>query len=184
MRVSGSFAPRSALFAAIVCLFISRPILAKSPPSNICSLLTPAQLKKTVGQPFGTPQKSTAPPAFAGQPSGTQCEYAAQKGPAVKAAFIAYVDSSAAQAKQTFDRLSAFYRPKSKPAIGDGAYMDANGAIHVLKGRVRFFIAIEPGGTSKINPFLSWMNHGQSSSDTPAKEKQVKDLAALVAGEP
>ncbi len=173
------------MVAACLAIGISsaRSVWAKDPPSDVCSLLAPTQLEKTVGQPFGAAQKSTAPAAFGGQPSGTQCEFAAKKGPAIKVVFIAYVDPSATQAKQTFDRLSAFYKPKSRPAIGDGAYLDSNGAIHVLKGRVRYFISIGPAGASKVNPFVSWMNQGKSSSDTPENEKQVKDLAAAVASE-
>ncbi len=161
----------------------ARSIWAKDLPSDVCSLLTPTQLEKTVGHPFGAAQKSTAPAPFAGQPSGTQCEFAAQKGAAIKVVFIAYVDPSAEQAKQNFDKLSAFYRPKSRPANAEAAYLDSNGAIHVLKGRVRYFIAIEPAGASKMNPFVSWMDRGKSSSDTPAREGQVKELATMVAAE-
>ena len=73
---------------------------------------------------------------------------------------IAYADASAAQAKQNFDRLSSWFKPKSNPAIGDSAYIDSEGAIHVLKGKVRFYIQFEP-------------IHGL--------EKQLNDLAMSVA---
>src|SRR5579862_7161281 len=76
-------------------------VLAKNPPLDVCSLLTLAQLQKTLGQPFSSPQKSTAPPAYAGDPSGTQCEYRATQGSPIKAVLIAYVDPSAAHATQT-----------------------------------------------------------------------------------
>jgi len=165
--------------AALACAFNTSSVMAKDPPSDTCSLLAPAQLQKTLGQPFSAPQKSIAPAAFAGQPSGSQCEYSAQKGAAVKVVFIAYVDPSAAEAKQNFDKLSAWYTPKSKPAIGNSAYIDSKGSIHVLKGKVRFYIAIEPAGTSKATPFLPWLSRGKS--DTPAQEKQLKDLAVSVA---
>jgi hypothetical protein len=77
--------------------------------------------------------------------------------------FIAYVDSSPAQAKQNFDKLSMWFPAKSKPAIGDSAYIDTKGAIHVLKGRVRYYIEISSSGGSS--------------------EKAVNDLATLVATE-
>lgn len=165
---------------ALVCAFMAGSALANEPPSNLCSLLAPSQLEKSLGQPFAAPQKSTAPAAFAGQPSGTQCEYVAQKGQAIKVSFIAYVDPSETQAKQTFDRLAAYYQPKSKPAVGDSAYFDAHHAIHVLKGKVRFYIAIEPAGASKMSPFLSYLS-GSKSGGGAGQENQVKDLAAGVA---
>jgi hypothetical protein len=169
------------MIALLVGAFNGAAALAKDPPSDICSLLLPTQLEKTLGQPFGAAQKSTAPAPFAGQPSGTECDFPAQKGPAVKVVFIAYVDPSAPDAKQTFDRLAAWYTPKSKPAVGDAAYIDSKGAIHVLKGRVRYYIGIAPMGTSKAAPFVPWLS-GQHS-DTPAKDDQLKDLAAGVAAQ-
>lgn len=74
--------------------------------------------------------------------------------------FIVYVDASTTEAKQTFDKLSAWYAPKSKPAVGDSAYIDAKGAIHVLKGKTRYYVSVEP-----------------------ANEKQAKDLAASIAAQ-
>lgn len=180
------FARISSLLAALtimasVCGFNGNIVLAKELPSDVCSLLAQESLEKNLGQTFDAPKKSTAPAAFSGQPAGTQCEYSSKDGRAIKVVFISYVDPSATQAKQTFDRLSAFYSPKSKPAVGDSAYIDSNGAIHVLKGRIRYYIAIEPEGTSKFAPFLSWALKGHSSSGTPAQDKQMEHLAASVA---
>jgi hypothetical protein len=166
---------------AFVCALNARSILAKDPPSDLCSLLAPSALEKVIAQPFSAAEKSTAPAAFAGQPSGTHCEYAAQKGAAIKVVFIAYVDPSAALAKQTFEKLSVWYAPESWPAIGDSSYVDAHHAIHVLKGRVRFYIGIEATTTSKTAPFRPWSSQGKSPAST--SEKEVKDLAAWVAGE-
>lgn len=163
--------------ATLICVLGTSSLPAKNLPSDVCSLLTPAQLEKTLGQPYAAPEKSTAPPPYAGHPAGTQCEYNTQKGPAMKVVLIAYIDRSPAEAKQTFDRLSAWYRPKSKPAVGDSAYFDANHAIHVLKDRVRYYIAIEAAGTSKNAPYTPWA----SGPNSPSQEKQVKDLAAAVA---
>lgn len=167
---------------AVICALNVGLVLAKNPPLDVCALLSPAQLQKTLGQPFSSPEKSTAPPAYAGDPSGTQCEFHATQGSSIKVVLIAYVDPSAAHATQTFNKLAAFYKPKSKPAIGDSAYTDANGAIHVLKGSVRYFIDIEPVGASKANPYVSWMGRSQSSPDTSEKEKRVEALATAVAG--
>ena len=115
-----------------------------APPANGCSLLTPAQIEKVLGQPFGAPAESQAPPAYGKQPWGSHCEYSSQKGAPVRVTFIVYEDASASEAKQTFDKLSVWFVPKSKPAVGDSAYIDADHAIHVLKGRVRFYISISP----------------------------------------
>jgi hypothetical protein len=129
-----------------------------APQAAGCSMLTPAQIQKVLGQPFGAPSETSAPPAYGQQPWGSNCQYASQKGAHTKVTFIVYVDASAAEAKQTFNKLSFWFAPKSKPAIGDSAYIDAHGAIHVLKGKVRYYIAIDP-----------------------SNEKQTKDLAASIA---
>ncbi|MGH9683721.1 MAG: hypothetical protein ACRD4S_08945 [Candidatus Acidiferrales bacterium] len=130
-----------------------------APSAGGCALLTPAQIQKILGQPFSAPAESKAPPAYGQQPWGSHCEYASQKGPNTKVVFIVYEDASAPVAKQTFDKLSMWFAPKSKPSIGDSAYIDASHAIHVLKGKVRYYVSINP-----------------------ANEKQLNDLATLVAG--
>jgi hypothetical protein len=133
------------------------PAAYAAPPSG-CSMLAPAQIQKTVGQPFGAPKETKAPPAYGKQPWGAHCEYNSRNAPDVTVTFIVYVDASASQAKQTFDMLSMWFPAKSKEAIGDAAYIDKEGAIHVLKGKVRYFISIDP-----------------------ANEKKLKDLATAVA---
>lgn len=142
----------------VVALCGSRAAYA-APPADSCSLLTPAQIQKVLGQPFGQPSESKAPPAYGNQPWGANCEYSSQKGAHVTVVFIAYVEASASEAKQTFDKLSAWFAPKSRPAIGDSAYIDSDNAIHVLKGKVRYYISLDP-----------------------QNEKQMKDLAASIAG--
>jgi hypothetical protein len=130
-----------------------------APPAGGCSMLTPAQIEKVLGQPFGAPGESKWPPAYGKPPWGTQCQYDSQKGPNTKVTFIVYIEQTAAEAKQTFEKLSMWFPAKSKPAIGDSAYMDNSHAIHVLKGKVRYYISIDP-----------------------ANEKQAKDLATSIAG--
>ncbi len=139
---------------------------AKDLPSDICSLLGPQQLQKTLGEPFGSPVKNTAPPAYSGQAPGTNCRYADQKSGRHEVVLIVYVDRSPAEAKDTFAKLSAWYPATSKPSgIGDSAYIDKNHAIHVLKGSVRFFINVA------------------SSDSGAALEKQAQDLATAVAAQ-
>lgn len=154
--------------ALALCLFAfpTNPAAAKDLPSDICSLLAPQQLQKTLGQPFNAAEKNTAPPAYAGQPAGTNCAYAGQKSGSQAVTLIVYVDRSPEEAKATFDKLSAWYPATSKPSgIGDSAYIDKSHAIHVLKGSVRYFISIS------------------SRDSATAREKQAQDLAASVAAQ-
>ena len=117
-------------------------------------------------RPFGAPEKSTAPAAYRGQPSGTNCNFSDQKSGSQGVRFIVYVDRSPAEAKQTFEKLSVFFPAESKPSgIGDSAYIDDDHAVHVLKGNVRFFI-----------------NVCSDASDT-TREKQARDLAIAVAAQ-
>jgi len=152
--------------AFLLLAFHPNPAAGKDLPSDICSLLAPQQLQKTLGQPFGAPQKATAPSPYRGLNSGTNCQYTSQKNGSQGVTFIVYVDHSPAEAKQTFEKLSAWYPAISKPSgIGDSAYIDKSHAIHVLKGSVRYFIDV-----------------GSSASDA-VRDKQVQDLAASVAAQ-
>jgi len=144
----------------------ANPAAAKDLPSDICSLLGPQQLQKTLGQPFGPAQKNTAPPAYPGQQPGTNCHYTGQKSSSQDVILIVYVDRSPAEAKQTFDKLSAWFPATTKPSgIGDSAYIDSGHAIHVLKGTVRYYITVS------------------SNASDPAREKQAQDLAIAVAAQ-
>ncbi len=155
-----------ALALAIALLaFDANSAAAKDLPSDVCALLSTQQLQKTLGVPFDAPQKAGAPAAYAGQHTGTNCHFT-QKGGHDEVIFIVYIDNSAAEAKSTFEKLSAWYPAISKPSgIGDSAYIDKHHAIHVLKGSVRFFITAATG-----------------ASDA-ALDKQVQDLAAAVAAQ-
>lgn len=153
--------PVALALALFFFAFYPNPASAKDLPSDVCSLLTTQQLQKTLGQTFGAAQKTSAPPAYMGQAAGTNCRYSDQGGHH-EVVLIVYADHSADEAKQTFEKLSAWYPTLSKPSgIGDSAYIDKTHAIHVLKGSVRFFI-----------------NAGSGASD-----KQVQDLATAVAAQ-
>jgi len=70
------------------------------------------------------------------------------------------------QSARASARLSAFYGPPTPvKGLGDEAYFDVQHALHVRKGKVRFYINLSP-----LETF------------TPAKQKQITDLATAVAG--
>lgn len=152
--------PRLWLIVATFLIFgASSPrYTCAAPQGPGCSMLTPAQIQKVLGQPFAAPTVGAWPPAFGTQPWGSQCRYSSEKGSHMVVTFIVYVEASPSEAKQTFDKLTMWFAPKEKPAIGDSAYIDAPGAIHVLKGKVRYYISLDP-----------------------KNEKQMKDLAASIA---
>ena len=77
------------------------------------------------------------------------------------------MESSPAAAKETFNKLSPYYGPNTAVTGNwDTAYLDARHAIHVQKGKVRYYLNLDPIGT-----------------DTAKTEKQLKDLATWVAGQ-
>ena len=135
---------------------------AAEPPADLCSLLPAAEVSKTLGRAYDSPQKSVAPRPYANTAEGTDCNYLAKGS---KLWFRAYVDPSPSAAADLFARLGKFYSPQTPvPGLGDEAYFDPAHALHVRKGKVRFYINLEP------------------MDFTPAIEKQLKDLAGRVAG--
>ena len=135
---------------------------ATEPPVDLCSLLLAAEVSKTLGRAYDSPQKSVAPRPYANTAEGTDCNYLAKGS---KLWFRAYVDPSPSAAADLFARLGKFYSPQTLvPGLGDEAYFDPAHALHVRKGKVRFYINLEP------------MNF------SPAIEKQLKDLASQVTG--
>ena len=141
---------------------------------NDCSLVTPAMLNKTLGQPMtGKPEVQKAPPMYEGA-WGWHCTYSVgyQNHGGVKVEFSVYTEASAAKARQDFDAYAiAADDARGKPSVGDGAYWvepDASKRasdtskktlfLYVLKGKVHFSLEL-----------------------TPANEKQLSELAAAVA---
>jgi len=151
------------ILLAILVIYISIgpvAILAKQLPSDRCALLPASELQKVLGGSFGQPTSHSAPPPYRNVPAGTECDYGAAQGDG-ETRFIVYVDPSAAIAKETFEKLMMWFPAKSKLAhLGDNAYIDKGGAIHVLKGSVRFYIGVTPD----------------------AKDAQLVDLATSVLG--
>ena len=133
---------------------------SNEPPADLCSLLPATQVSKTLGRTYEAPQKSEAPRPFANTNTGTDCNYLAKGS---KLWFRIYVDPSPSAAADLFAKLSKFYgTPKKVSGLGDEAYFDEQHALHVRKGKVRFYL--------NLNPI-----------DSPATaEKQLTDLANSV----
>jgi len=149
--------------AFVVATCAVQPARATEPPADLCSLLPAAEVSKTLGRTYGAPEKSVAPRPYANTAEGTDCNYLAKES---KLWFRAYVDPSPSAAAELFAKLSKFYRTQAPVSgLGDEAYFDAQHGLHVRKGKVRFYLNLEP------------------MDFTPAIEKQLKDLASRVAGQ-
>jgi hypothetical protein len=137
---------------------------ASEPPADLCSLLPAAELSKTLGQTYDSPQKSIAPRPFPNTAEGTDCTYKRSKDARErKLVFRAYVDPSPSAATDLFARLSKFFGPPTPiTGVGDQAYFDKHHGLHVLTGKVRFYIAMD--------------------DFTPTIEKQLENLASQVVG--
>jgi hypothetical protein len=124
-------------------------------------------VSKTLGKAYDAPKKSVAPRPYANTAEGTDCNYLSKGAAGSKLWFRAYVDPSPSAAADLFAQLSKFYGPPTPvTGLGDEAYFDKAHALHVRKGKVRFYINLSP-----MNTF------------TPAIEKQLKDLGSRVAGQ-
>ncbi len=138
-----------------------RPAGATEPPSDLCTLLPAADVSKTLGRAYDSPKKSVAPRPFANTSTGTDCNYPAKGS---KLWFRAYADPSPSAAADLFAKLSKFYGPQTPvTGLGDEAYFDGQHALHVRKGKVRFYLNLAP------------------MDFTPAIEKQLRDLGSRVA---
>ena len=166
-RISSPRVLPIAMFLTLIMFFTNLALHAKGPPSDACVMLPADQLAKVLEQPFGPATKTVAPSAFSGSPTGTDCTFRTEKGLQRQLLFRIYVESSPAAAKETFNKLSAYYGPNTVVTGNwDNAYLDAVHAIHVQKGNVRYYLNLNP-----IGP------------DAAKTEKQVKDLATLIAGQ-
>ena len=122
---------------------------ASTPPADLCSLISAADLSKIVGQTYGRPTQTVAPAPFPNTATGTDCTYTASSGG--KILFRAYVDPSPAAASDLFAKLGAFFgMPTPVTGIGDKAYFDQHNALHALKGQVRFYIQTDAADPKKI----------------------------------
>jgi len=147
----------------LVTTFAIPSTWATEPPADLCTLLTAAEVSKTLGRTYDPPEKSVAPRPYTNTPEGTDCNYSAKGS---KLWFRAYVDPSAAAATEMFAKLGEFYSPQTPvTGLGDEAYFDPQHGLHVRKGKVRFYLNLE------------------DVDFTPKVEKQLKELAGRVAGQ-
>jgi len=154
-------------FLTFVILLSNLVLPAKDPPSDPCSLLPATQVAKVLEQPFGPATKTAAPAAAFDRVTGTDCTYQTAKGNSRRLLFRIYVDPSIAVAKDAFAKLSNFFGPnRAVTGNWDAAYFDANHAIHVQKGKARYYLSLSPTG-----------------ADASRAEKQLTDLATWVAGQ-
>lgn len=137
---------------------------ATEPPADLCALLPATELSKTLGLAYDPPEKSIAPRPFPNTAEGTDCMYKRSKDARErKLMFRVYVDPSPSAAADLFARLGKFFGPPTTVSgVGDQAYFDKNHGLHVLKGKVRFYIAMD--------------------DFTSAIEKQLETVASQVAG--
>ena len=125
-----------------------------------------ADVSKTLGHPYGAPQESVAPRPFPNTNTGTDCNYQSKSAPEGKLWFRVYVDPSPSAATDLFARLRVFYSPPTPVShLGDEAYFDPQHALHVRKGKVRFYLNLTP-----------------LSDPAAASEKNLQSLATQVAG--
>lgn len=108
-------------------------------PQDLCDLLPAATVSKTLGTPYTAPQRSVAPRPFPGAVTGTDCLY---KSSSHEIIFRIYADPSVSASTELFAKLKMFFGAHSTnvDGLGDEAYRDANHALHVRKGAVRFFL--------------------------------------------
>jgi hypothetical protein len=128
---------------------------AATAPSDPCSLLTAADVSKSMGQTYGAPEKTVAPRPYANTVQGTDCHYSASNGGG-ELLFRIYFDPSAADAASLFAKLKFFYSPPTPvPGLGDEAYFDPNHGLHVCKGNVRFFLNLGDNTDSQLKAIAS-----------------------------
>ncbi|MGA8671997.1 MAG: hypothetical protein WB679_19115 [Terracidiphilus sp.] len=128
---------------------------AATAPSDPCSLLTAADVSKSMGQTYGAPEKTVAPRPYANTVQGTDCHYSASSG-GNELLFRIYFDPSAADATGLFAKLKFFYSPPTPvPGLGDEAYFDPNHGLHVRKGNVRFFLNLADNTDSQLKAIAS-----------------------------
>lgn len=111
---------------------------AATPPADPCTLLSAAEVSRTLSGSYAPPEKSVAPRPFANTVQGKDCHYRSMGGELL---FRIYFDPSPDAATQLFAQLKMFYNPpKPVSGVGDEAYFDSRNGLHVRKGNVRYFL--------------------------------------------
>jgi hypothetical protein len=91
----------AAAFLVTTCAVYSASAI--EPPADLCTLLPAAEVSKTLGKTYDSPEKSVAPRPYANTAEGTDCNYAAKGS---KLWFRAYVDPSPSAATELFAKLA------------------------------------------------------------------------------
>ena len=144
---------RSTRAAGALALVIALGAGAAAAPAwrggDPCALLPARELTRVLGRPFAAPQSNPYPPALHGGVPGTRCMYKSQTGHQT-VTFVVYTDASATVARDTLNKLKAFFTPQPASAgVGDDSYLDKYHAIHVRQGAVRYFISTDGGSTAQ-----------------------------------
>lgn len=114
-------------------------------PADPCALLPAATVSQMLQHPFAAP-KASAVPSLTGKGQRMDCMYYDSSRATVW--FGIFFDHSASDANRG---LAMFKDPRSKavPGVGDDAFFDRQGELHVRKGNVWFFVG---GGSPAGNP--------------------------------
>ena len=129
---------------------ITPPAKAATAPADPCSLLTAAEVGKSLGLASVSLEKTVAPRPYANTVEGTDCHYAASNGNG-ELLFRIYFDPSATEAPSLFAKLKMFYSPPTPVGgIGDEAYFDPRHGLHVRKGNVRFFLSFGANSNTQL----------------------------------
>jgi hypothetical protein len=111
---------------------------ATTAPADPCTLLSAAEVSRTLSGSYAPPEESVAPRPFANTVEGKDCHYQSASGELL---FRIYFDPSPDAATKLFAQLKMFYSPpKPVAGLGDEAYFDSRNGLHVRKGNVRFFL--------------------------------------------
>lgn len=111
---------------------------ATTEPPDPCSLLSAAEVSRSMSGSYSPPRESVAPRPYANTVEGKDCLYHAMGGELL---FRIYFDPSPDEATRLFAQLRMFYSPpRPVSGIGDEAYFDSRHGLHVRKGNVRYFV--------------------------------------------
>jgi len=149
---------RLSFVVALVLVCSGELVRAAEPPPDLCSLLPPAMVSKTLGRHYDSPKKSVAPRPFPNTNQGTDCTYESGGHGLL---FRAYVDPSPSESADLFAKLKSYFGAGSTAVsgVGDEAYMDKMHGLHVRKGKVRYFL--DGAGTPKEKTDLALAIAGQ-----------------------
>ena len=150
--VSSGFAQKAEKYQSITSVSQS-----KSGSAEGCALVPIPLLDKMFGEKFDDQNSlldEKSPPPYDGS-WGRLCEFRSAppfaKGREMEVDFTVYIETSTAEAKQTFEKVAEFLEDKSKPApsgLGDRAYWQSADPKHlvlyVLKGKAHFSVGGEP----------------------------------------